>query len=64
MLSNCSFKFTKVTVPDHRMCNLKRGGTSTEKFDFVNSTVLSMEIPYEIVCHVSFEIMGIFHPPF
>ena len=47
-------------VPDHLMCNLKRSGAFTEKPDFENLTVLSMEIPYEFVCHVSFEIMGIF----
>ena len=58
MLSNCSIKFTK--VPDHLMCNLKRSGVFTEKPDFVNLTVHSMEIPSEIGCHVSFEIMGIF----
>ena len=58
MLPNCSFKLTK--VPDHLMCNLKRSGDFTEKPNFVNLTALSMEIPEEIVCHVSFEIMGIF----
>ena len=42
------------------MCNLKRNEDFTEKPDFVSLTVLSMEIPLEIVCHVSFEIMGIF----
>ena len=57
MLSNCSFK---LKVPDHLMCNLKRSGTFTKKPDFVNLTVLLMEVPYEIVCHVFFEIMGIF----
>ena len=58
MLSNCSFKLTK--VPDHLMCNLKRSGAFTEKPNFVNLTELSMEIPEEIVCYVSFEIMGFF----
>ena len=43
MLSNCSFKLTK--VPDHLICNLKRTGAFTEKPDSVNLTVLSMEIP-------------------
>ena len=43
MLSNYSFKLTK--VPDHLMCNLKRSGAFMEKPDFVNLTVLSMEIP-------------------
>ena len=38
MLSNCSFKLTK--VPDHLMCNLKRSETFMEKPDFVNLTVL------------------------
>ena len=42
-VSNCPFKLTK--VPDHLMCNLKRSGALTEKPDFVNLTVLSMEIP-------------------
>ena len=58
MLSNCSFKLTK--VPDHLMCNLKRSGAFTEKPVFVNITALSMEIPLEIVCHVSFKIIEIF----
>ena len=58
MLSNCSFKLTK--VPDHLMSNLKRSGAFTHTPDFVKLTVLSMEIPYEIVCHISFEIIGIF----
>ena len=43
MLSNCSFKLTKVT--DHLMSNLKRSGAFMEKPDFVNLTVLSMKIP-------------------
>ena len=43
MMSNCSFKLTK--VPDHLMCILKSSGTFMEKPDFVNLTVLSMEIP-------------------
>ena len=42
------------------MCNLKKSGVFKEKPDFVNLTVLSMEIPLKIVCHVSLEIIGIF----
>ena len=42
------------------MCKLKRSGAFTEKHDFVNLTVLSMEIALQIVCHFSFEIMGFF----
>ena len=41
------------------MCILKRGGAFTEKHDFVNLNVLSIEIS-EVVCHLSFEIMGMF----
>ena len=58
MLSNFSFKLTKPL--HHLMCKLKRSGAFTEKHDFVNLTVLSVEIPIEIVCHFSFEIMGFF----
>ena len=42
------------------MCNFKRSGAFTEKHDFVKLIMLSMEIPLEIVCHFSFEIVGIF----
>ena len=58
MLSKFSFKLTKPL--QYLICNLKRSGAVTEKHDFVNLTVLSMEIPLEIVCHFSFEIMGFF----
>ena len=53
MLSNCSFK---LKVPDYLMCNLERSGTFTKKPDFVNLTMLLMEVPYEIVCHVFFVV--------
>ena len=42
------------------MCNLKRNRALTKKPDFINLTAVSMEIPQETVCHVSFEIMGLF----
>ena len=58
MLSNFYFKLQKPL--HHLICNLKRSGAFTEKHDFVNLTVLSMEIPLETVCHFSFKIMGIF----
>ena len=58
MLSNFSFKLTKPLY--HLMCNLKRSGAFTKKHDFVNLTVLSIEIPSGIVCHFSFAIMLFF----
>ena len=47
MLSNCSFKLTK--VPDHLMCNLKKSGAFTEKLYFVNFSLIEKIILFSYI---------------